>query len=204
MNEILQQLIQLSVEFEGNLRVAAARDSQPAISAARDKFDRMAMLMAALSPSADTEDSELKDDEATAAEESPAPEPDSAEVPESAPIADTDADSVEAAAAEAKRSEQDRASSVRHEINTLAESIGSREIRDLRKAFTLNDKFRFRRELFGGNEQEFADTLDLLTAMHTYDEATEYLIDDLQWNPEDDTVKEFLGIVAGYFKTRNV
>ena len=87
MNEILQQLIQLSVEFEGNLRVAAARDSQPAISAARDKFDRMAMLMAALSPSADTEDSELKDDEATAAEESPAPEPDSAEVPESAPVA---------------------------------------------------------------------------------------------------------------------
>ncbi|MDO4319495.1 MAG: hypothetical protein Q4C34_02865 [Bacteroidales bacterium] len=214
MNDILQQLISLSIEFEGNLRVAAARDSAEAMSAARDKFDRMSVLMAALSPvpddkpgttlPEDTDDTIVKDDEATGAEEAPLEEPDTDEVPAEplSPVVESDADAVEAAAAEARDTEQDRAVSVRSETVTLGDSFTARETRDLRKAFTLNDKFLFRRELFGGSEQEFADTLDLLTAMHSYDEAVEYLIDDLQWDAENATVKDFMGIVAGYFKSR--
>ncbi len=82
------------------------------------------------------------------------------------------------------------------------ELVARHECRDLRQAFTLNDKFLFRRELFGGSDQELSDTIDLLTAMHSLDEAREYLLDDLQWNPDNDVVKDFLDIVTNHFKTR--
>ncbi len=81
------------------------------------------------------------------------------------------------------------------------ELVARHECRDLRKAFTLNDKFLFRRELFGGSDQELSDTIDLLTAMHSLDEAREYLLDDLQWDPDNDVVKDFLDIVTNHFKT---
>lgn len=88
------------------------------------------------------------------------------------------------------------------EAVTVDEIAMRHECRDLRKAFTLNDKFLFRRELFGGSDQELSDTIDLLTAMHTLDEAREYLLDDLQWDPDNDVVKDFLDIVTNHFKTR--
>ncbi len=79
------------------------------------------------------------------------------------------------------------------------EALSRREALDLKRAFTLNDKFRFRRGLFGNNDSLFADTLNTLMAMHSIDEAEEYLYGDMGWSPEDEDVKDFVSIVRNHF-----
>lgn len=70
--------------------------------------------------------------------------------------------------------------------------------RDLTKVFTLNDKFRFRRELFGNSNAEFTRALDLISVMHHPEEAEDYFYTDLGWNPENDDVKDFMRIIRSY------
>lgn len=71
---------------------------------------------------------------------------------------------------------------------------------DLRRAFTLNDKYRFRRELFGNSDVALNDALDVVSAMHSFDEAREYFSADLGWDLENDDVKDFLDVIATHFK----
>lgn len=70
---------------------------------------------------------------------------------------------------------------------------------DLRRSFTLNDCFRFRRELFGNNDNEFADALNLVSAMNSLSEAEEYFYDDLGWDASNEEVKEFISIISRHF-----
>lgn len=71
--------------------------------------------------------------------------------------------------------------------------------KNLRSALTLNDRFRFRRELFGGSDAEMNATLDAVERMAGYTEAEQYLLDNLGWNPESEEVIEFLTIVKRHF-----
>lgn len=71
--------------------------------------------------------------------------------------------------------------------------------KNLRKAFSLNDKFRFRRELFSNSDTEMTDTLNLVEAMSSYSEAEEYFYTDLQWNPEMPEVIDFMAIIKKHF-----
>lgn len=64
------------------------------------------------------------------------------------------------------------------------------------KAFTLNDRFRFTRELFGGNEADFTDTLRLLADMDTYAEAEDYLFNDMMWDAGAPGVSDFMAVLA--------
>jgi len=80
------------------------------------------------------------------------------------------------------------------------ELLSRREARDLKRAFTLNDKFRFRRSLFGNNDSLFADTLNTLMAMHDIEEASDYLFNDMGWNHDDEDVKDFVSIVKNHFE----
>lgn len=70
---------------------------------------------------------------------------------------------------------------------------------ELRRLFTVNDKFRFRRELFGNSDTEFTDTLNLVEAMRNYSEAEEYFYTDLGWDAEASEVSEFMAVVNRYF-----
>lgn len=65
---------------------------------------------------------------------------------------------------------------------------------------SINDRFRFKRELFGGSETEFNDTLGMIATMDSLPEAEEYLTATLEWDPEDEVVKEFMNILERYFK----
>ena len=85
---------------------------------------------------------------------------------------------------------------------TVDEKIAREGTLDLRHAFSLNDKYRFRRELFGNSDVEFLDALNLITAMKSYAEAEEYFYDDLGWRPDADDVKDFLAIVRMHFDAR--
>ncbi len=71
---------------------------------------------------------------------------------------------------------------------------------DIRKAFTLNDKYRFRRELFGNSDIAFNDALDMIASMHSFEEAHDYFSNDLGWNLDNDDVKDFLEVVSSHFK----
>lgn len=83
------------------------------------------------------------------------------------------------------------------------ELLSRREAQDLRRAFTLNDKFRYRRELFNSNDVLFAETLNTLSEMQTLDDALDYLYNTLGWNPDDDNVKDFVLTVTNHFATKN-
>lgn len=65
--------------------------------------------------------------------------------------------------------------------------------------FTLNDRFRFRRELFGNSDNEYRSALSLLQQFADYNEAYNYFISDLGWDKDSPEVVDFLEIVKnGY------
>ncbi len=71
--------------------------------------------------------------------------------------------------------------------------------RCLAASFTLNDKYRFIREVFGGNESDFADTLAVLDDMDSFKEAEDYIVSDLMLDSSNPDVADFLDIIASNF-----
>ncbi|MDE6718165.1 MAG: hypothetical protein K2J70_08240 [Muribaculaceae bacterium] len=67
-------------------------------------------------------------------------------------------------------------------------------------AFCINDRFRFRRELFKNSDKEFENAMNVVTTMDSYDEAEEYFIGDLGWDYENPEVSDFMAIIRGYFE----
>lgn len=58
---------------------------------------------------------------------------------------------------------------------------------------TINERARFRNNLFNGNKQQFDDAMELLQSLTGFEEARRYLIDDLEWNPAENEIQaEFL------------
>ena len=78
-------------------------------------------------------------------------------------------------------------------------SRDARIITDLRKAIGLNDRFRFKHDLFQNNEQLLLDTIDALNAMETMADAQVYLKEHFAWDAEDATVVYFYELLARKF-----
>ncbi len=68
-------------------------------------------------------------------------------------------------------------------------------------SLTLNDKFRFKRELFGNNAAELSDALDVVNAVSSKAELEDYFYNDLCWDPENPDVKDFMEIASARFKS---
>lgn len=81
----------------------------------------------------------------------------------------------------------------------LDEKLQRSRSKDLKSALSLNDTFRFRRELFGNSAAEMTDALHMVEAMHSFDEAEDYFYGDLGWDRESDDVKEFMAIIKNHF-----
>lgn len=69
----------------------------------------------------------------------------------------------------------------------------------VRKRFTLNDRFRFKRELFANSDVEMNSTLDLVDTMGSYAEAEDYFYNDMQWDSESSEVIDFMFIIRNHF-----
>lgn len=200
-NASIRRAIQLNVELEGALRVAAERGSAEAMDTARAKFAELSQhfdeLSSYMNPGEGTPLTEAKEDEAVGAEEAPDPViPDAmADAPADPVIveSDTQAEEVNLEQPETKPEAKPE------EAAPAASAAPAAAANDLRKAFTLNDKFMFRRELFGGSDADFTDTIELLSSMHSLDEVEEYVYDDLQWDPKAPAVVDFMAIVAAHF-----
>lgn len=131
------------------------------------------------------------DDEPTA---EPTAEPD-AETPN---VADETED-VEAEDNIEEETEANEKASDDSEPLRLDEKLQRSRSKDLKSAFSLNDTFRFRRELFGNSAAEMTDALHMVEAMHSFDEAEDYFYGDLGWDRESDDVKEFMAIIKIIF-----
>jgi hypothetical protein len=81
----------------------------------------------------------------------------------------------------------------------LHEAPGKQNLSDLKKAFSLNDSFYFRRELFYGDAAKMNKAISDLNEIGTFEESIAYLNEKLNWNMEDTTVSEFMKLLEKRF-----
>ncbi len=132
----------------------------------------------------------------------PAPEPTPVSEPESTPVSEpepveapTPAPEEVEPEAEAEEFEPDPDD----QPLTLDEALQRDMTKDLRQAFSLNDRYRYRRELFGNSDSVMNETLNLIEAMHSFDEAEDYFYNDLQWEHDSPEVADFMVIIKNHF-----
>lgn len=65
---------------------------------------------------------------------------------------------------------------------------------------TINDKFRFRRELFANNEADLSEALQIAANMSSAEEIEDYFYNDLCFDAESEVVKDFMRIVTSKFQ----
>lgn len=82
---------------------------------------------------------------------------------------------------------------------SLNDILEKKNLSDFRKAFSLNDRFRFRRELFGGNEEKMNKAIADLNDLSSYEESITYLNNVLNWNIEDASVADFIKLLEKRF-----
>jgi len=88
--------------------------------------------------------------------------------------------------------------SLPHSIS-LNEVIQKKFLADFRKAFSLNDRFRFRRELFGGDEGRMNEAISDLNELQSFEESITYLDKQLKWNVVDEAVADFIKLLEKRF-----
>ena len=133
-----------------------------------------------------------------------APEPSVVSEPEPTPVDEPESEPVEAPTPAPEEVEPE-AESEEFEPDpddqplTLDEALHRDMTKDLRQAFSLNDRYRYRRELFGNSDSVMNETLNLIEAMHSFDEAEDYFYNDLQWEHDSPEVADFMVIIKNHF-----
>lgn len=74
--------------------------------------------------------------------------------------------------------------------------------KDIRKAFSLNDRFRFQRELFAGSANAMDTAIEHIEMMRSYGNAELYFFSQLHWDRDNQDVKDFMEIVRNHFQQR--
>ncbi|MDR2389554.1 MAG: hypothetical protein LBD89_07200 [Tannerellaceae bacterium] len=83
---------------------------------------------------------------------------------------------------------------------SLNEVLEKKNLSDFRKAFSLNDRFYFRRELFGDDEAKMNKVISDLNNMQSYEESMKYLHDKQNWNTESAPVADFFALLEKRFR----
>lgn len=81
----------------------------------------------------------------------------------------------------------------------MDEKLGAAQAKDLRKAFTLGDTFRFRHELFNDVESEWENMFHMVDGMKSYSQAEDYFYDFLGFDSNNENVKDFMEILRRHF-----
>lgn len=84
------------------------------------------------------------------------------------------------------------------EINpppSIKDVIERKKLSDLRKAFSLNDRFLYRRELFGGSEDAMNKAITILNGKESFKDSVDFLEHTLYWDFNNPTVKSFIKIL---------
>lgn len=83
------------------------------------------------------------------------------------------------------------------DVNRSAFALRARG--DIRKVFTLNDNYKFRRLLFSNSQEQYANALSRVENMKSTYEAEDYFYNTLMWDKDNSEVKEFMDIISAYF-----
>lgn len=78
-------------------------------------------------------------------------------------------------------------------------SRGVSKVVELKRCFTLNDRYRFIRELFNNDAEDFEQTLAILAECPNYEDVCDYLYNDLLWDAGRPEVVDFMAIVEQQF-----
>lgn len=83
--------------------------------------------------------------------------------------------------------------------NSLDKKFEKKTLSDLKKAFTLNDRFRFCRELFSSNENLMNQTFSELNNIESYSDSIAYIKEHFDWNLEEEVAIEFISMIEKRF-----
>lgn len=78
---------------------------------------------------------------------------------------------------------------------SLHELLEKQNMADFRKAFSLNDRFRFRRELFHGDEALMNQVVEDLNQITSLDEALKYINVRLAWDLKEVAAADFVKLL---------
>lgn len=78
---------------------------------------------------------------------------------------------------------------------SLHELLEKQNLADFRKAFSLNDRFRFRRELFHGDEALMNQVVEDLNQITSLDEALKYINVRLAWDLKEAAAADFVKLL---------
>ena len=93
--------------------------------------------------------------------------------------------------------EMEEGESVKKEDSSIN---GNKETKRGKLVFSINEKFRFRKELFDNSDEDFNNTLALVASMENFEEAEDYFINEEGLDPENAVVQEFMDVIKRYFK----
>lgn len=217
--EQLKQLLDLTYDLEGLLTLAISRDDMPL-----GLEERILSKLASLSVFDYTKDTEIPTDpkeykapEIREVTEIPeiTEEPEVTEAPEaSAPVRDSfdsyDLDDEDPE--QVSETEDPEDSEIPKENSSDKQAVKEILVIDspglLNNApiltkqtpvFSINDRFLFTRELFGGRISDFEDALKTAASMDSYEEAEDYFISERGFNPELPIVQDFLAVISNCF-----
>lgn len=77
--------------------------------------------------------------------------------------------------------------------------LESRFVTDLRKSLNFNDRFRYQRELFGGDMTLLNTTVDKLNSMSSLQEAEAYVAENFNWDTTEGAAFEFMELLEARF-----
>ncbi|MBD5337985.1 MAG: hypothetical protein HDR98_02540 [Bacteroides sp.] len=207
-----REMLDTAYELEGLLQLAVNRDNAPARIAdlISSKIERLRELLTDASadtpqPEPETPITENVPEEPDAPEipEQPTGEesPETYEISEDCDTYDLDEEEPAVVVAPAVKSSPAPMSD-----NAVAESSASTPAVQQGGAavaaipvFSVNDRFLFARELFGGRMADFDEALKNVAGMESYEEAEEYFISERGFNPELPLVQDFLTIISNCF-----
>lgn len=82
-----------------------------------------------------------------------------------------------------------------YEDKSIAGNLAHQKIDDIKQAINIGDRFRFQRELFGGNGEVLNKTISYLNQLANYSEAESFLKSKFGWEEDNPHAEEFLQIV---------
>jgi hypothetical protein len=175
--EILNSLKNNVYEFEGLLELLTARSEKSA-----DLLPLLSVRLTQITAIFDALEADVKDTPAPLANRSVDEEPIVDESVVETSIVDTPV--LEAPVAETP---------------IVATPVVETPVQRKAPAFCLNDRFRFRRNVFGGDVTLFDKVCDRVTRMKDYDEAEQYFFGELGLDASDSDVEDFMTIIREYF-----
>lgn len=83
----------------------------------------------------------------------------------------------------------------------LQNTLAAQRYADFSRALSLNDRFRYQRELFNNNREALSQLLAALDSMETWAEAEDYLA-TYQWDEDLPVVQEFYAMIEQHFNQK--